>query len=154
MDATNDINLQGVAQEKTDANNASAHIDSLLQDDAVLQGLQELMDKVGPLLAGGRFGRIVDLLSVTADVVDMSDAYMVEKLAKAFEDVVGAVWTTGNAARMARQQVSSMQETPSLVGLLRIARDPDVRRGLAYMLAMAGVLGKGLSYDDLDYTQD
>src|SRR5699024_461239 len=113
MDATNDINLQGVAQEKTDANNASSHIDSQLQDDAVLQGLQELMDKVGPLLAGGRFGRIVDLLSVTADVVDMSDAYMVEKLANAFEDVVGAARTTGNAARMARQQVSSMQETPS-----------------------------------------
>src|SRR5258708_20674091 len=33
--------------------------------------------------------RVVDLLSATADLVDMADDYMVEKVAKAFEDGVG-----------------------------------------------------------------
>ncbi|MBP6018416.1 MAG: DUF1641 domain-containing protein [Burkholderiaceae bacterium] len=133
---------------------ASTQLNDLLHDDASLKGLQELMAKVEPLLAGGRLNRIVDLVSVTADLVDMTDAYMIEKLAKAVDDGVGAAWTAGNAARMARQQVSSMQETPTLIGLLRMAREPEVRRGLAYMLAMAGVLGKGLAYDSLDYTKD
>lgn len=132
----------------------SSQTAGLLHDEAALQGLQELLAKLEPLLAGGRLNRIVDLLSITADLVDMSDEYMVEKLAKAFEETVGAAWTAGNAARMARAQVSNMQETPGLIGLLRIAREPDVRRGLAFMLTMAGVLGKGLAYDGLDDTQD
>lgn len=129
-------------------------MDGLLHDDASIRGLQELVDKIEPLLAGGRLTRIVDLLSVTADMVDMTDAYMVEKLARAFEDVTAAAWTTGNAARMAREQVSAMSEPPTMIGLLRMAREPDVRRGLSFMLAMAGVLGKGMPHDDLDYTQD
>ena len=133
---------------------ASNQTGVFLHDAAALQGLEELLAKLAPLLAGGRLNRIVDLLSVTADLVDMSDEYMVEKLSKAFEETIGAAWTAGNAARMARAQVSSMQETPGLIGLLQIAREPDVRRGLAFMLAMAGVLGKGLAYDGLEYTQD
>ncbi len=131
-----------------------AGLDSLLLDDASINGLQELVDKIEPLLAGGRLTRIVDLLSVTADMVDMTDAYMVEKLARAVEDVTAAAWTTGNAARMAREQVSAMPEPPTLIGLLRMAREPEVRRGLSFMLAMAGVLGKGMPHDNLDYTQD
>ena len=62
----------------------------LLQDDAALQGLAELVGKLEPLLAGRRLNRVVDLLSATADLVDMADDYMVEKVAKAFEDGVGA----------------------------------------------------------------
>lgn len=154
MNTTNDLNLQDIAPDHANAEKTTGQIEGLLHDDAALQGLQDLMAKIEPLLAGGRLNRLVDLMSVTADLVDMTDAYMVEKLAKAFEEAVGATWTAGNAARMARQQVSSMQETPSLVGLLRIAREPDVRRGLAYLLTMAGVLGKGLAYDGLDDTQD
>ena len=54
------------------------------------------------------------------------------KLDKAFEEGVGAAWATGNAARMASAQVSQMQETPTLIGLLRRAREPEVRRGLTF----------------------
>src|SRR5258708_26509070 len=36
----------------------------------------------------------------------------------------------------------AMEETPTLIGLMRMAREPDVRRGLAFMLAMAGALGR------------
>ncbi|MGO3742651.1 DUF1641 domain-containing protein [Kerstersia sp.] len=119
-----------------------------------MQGLAELVGKLEPLLAGRRLNRIVDLLSVTADLVDMSDAYMIEKLAKAYEETTGALWTAGNAVRMANAQVSQMQETPSLFGLVRMARDEDVRRGLTFMLSVAGVLGKQMAQPPLDGTAD
>lgn len=127
---------------------------SLLTDEAAMQGLAELVGKLEPLLAGRRLNRIVDLLSVTADLVDMSDAYMIEKLAKAYEETTGALWTAGNAVRMANAQVSQMQETPSLFGLVRMARDEDVRRGLTFMLSVAGVLGKQMAQPPLDGTAD
>lgn len=155
MDGLKNVTPHEAAQDtQTVDSMASNQTGGLLHDAAALQGLQELLAKVEPLLAGGRLNRIVDLVSITADLVDMTDEYMVEKLAKAFEETMGAAWTAGNAARMARTQVSNMQETPSLIGLLRMAREPDVRRGLAFMLTMAGVLGKGLTYDGLDYTKD
>ncbi|MEX8194602.1 DUF1641 domain-containing protein [Comamonas guangdongensis] len=126
----------------------------LLQDDAALQGLAELMAKLEPLLAGRRLNRVVDLLSVTADVVDMSDAYMVEKLSRAFEEGVGAAWSAGNAARLAAARMERMEETPTLIGLLRMTKEPEVRRGLAFLLAMAGALGRKHAYDPIDYTAD
>lgn len=129
-------------------------LDALLQNEAAMKGLEDLLEKVGPLLAGGRLNRLVDVASVTADVVDMTDAYMVEKLARAFDDVTGAVWTAGNAARMAHAQVADMQEAPSMMGLWRLARDPEVRRGLAFLFTVAGVLGKGMSTPPLDGTAD
>lgn len=153
MDAKN-LAPQGVTENERYSESPAQQVKGLLHNDAALQGLEELIEKLEPLLAGGRLNRIVDLVSVTADLVDMTDAYMIEKLAKAYEDAIGAAWTTGNAARMAHQQVSDMEETPNLMGLLRIMREPDVRRGLAFMLSMAGVLGKGMVYDDIDYTQD
>jgi uncharacterized protein YjgD (DUF1641 family) len=126
----------------------------LLHDDAALQGLTELMAKLEPLLAGRRLNRVVDMLSVAADAVDMSDAYMVEKLSKAFEEGVGAAWSAGNAARMAAAHMERLEETPTLIGLLKMAREPDVRRGLAFLLSMAGALGKQHAYDPIDYTAD
>lgn len=126
----------------------------LLQNAAALQGLTELMAKLEPLLAGRRLNKVVDLLSAAADVVDMSDAYMVEKLSKAFEESVGAAWSAGNAARMATARLEQMQETPSLIGLVRMASEPDVRRGLAFLLSMAGALGRQHAYDPIDYSAD
>jgi len=126
----------------------------LLHDDAALQGLAELMAKLEPLLAGRRLNRVVDLLSVVADVVDMSDAYMVEKVARAFEDGMGAAWAAGNAARVASAKMEKMEETPTLIGMLRMMREPEVRRGMAFMLAMAGALGRQHAYDPIDYTAD
>lgn len=126
----------------------------LLQDDAALQGLAELMAKLEPLLAGRRLNRVVDMLSAAADVIDMSDAYMVEKLSKAFEEGIGTAWSAGNAARMAAAQMERMEETPTLIGLLRMAREPDVRRGLAFLLSMAGAIGRQHAYDPIDYTAD
>lgn len=126
----------------------------LLQNEAAVQGLAELMSKLEPLLAGRRLNRVVDLLSAAADVVDMSDAYMVEKLGKAFEEGVGAAWSAGNAARMATARLEKMPDTPSLIGLVRMAGEPEVRRGLAFLLAMAGALGRQHACDGIDYTVD
>jgi uncharacterized protein YjgD (DUF1641 family) len=133
---------------------SAATAPGLVLNDAALQGLAELMEKLEPLLAGRRLNRVVDLLSVAADTVDMSDAYMIEKLAKAFDDGVAAAWAAGNAARMASAQVAQMKETPTLLGPLRMAREPDVRRGLAFLLATAGALGKQQAYDPIDYGTD
>ncbi|WP_370678419.1 DUF1641 domain-containing protein [Comamonas sp. GB3 AK4-5] len=144
--------VSDVSEPKTQSGRAAAA--GLLQDDAALQGLAELMAKLEPLLAGRRLNRVVDLLSVTADVVDMSDAYMVEKMAKAFEEGVGMTWAAGNAARMAAAKMERMEETPSLIGLLRMAKEPEVRRGLAFLLSVAGALGRQHAYDPIDYTAD
>lgn len=144
--------VSDVSEPKTQPGRAAAA--GLLQDDAALQGLAELMAKLEPLLAGRRLNRVVDLLSVTADVVDMSDAYMVEKMAKAFEEGVGATWSACNAARMAAAKMERMEETPSLIGLLRMAKEPEVRRGLAFLLSVAGALGRQHAYDPIDYTAD
>lgn len=133
---------------------ASKSIDALIQDDATLVGLQELIEKLEPLIAGGRLHRLVDLASIAADLVDMSDKYMVEKLAKAGEELVGGTWALGNAARMAGTQLRALEETPSLIGLLRLAREPEVRRGLTFLLLFAGVIGKTHGYQDLDYTSE
>ena len=141
-------------QTPTAAESASQQIDQLLHDDATLMGLQDLINKLEPLIAGGRLNRLVALASIAADLVDLSDAYMIEKMAKAGEELVGGVWSTGNAARMASAQVSDMKETPSMMGLIRMTREPEVRRGLAFLLAFAGVIGKQHSYQPLDYEAD
>lgn len=147
MNSTTDIPVAGRPL-------AAGATTELLQDDAALQGLAELMAKLEPLLAGRRLNRVVDMLSAAADVIDMSDAYMVEKLSKAFEEGIGTAWSAGNAARMAAAQMERMEETPTLIGLLRMAREPDVRRGLAFLLSMAGAIGRQHAYDPIDYTAD
>lgn len=137
MDGTTDPPLAGVAQ-------------GLLHNAAALQGLAELISRLEPLLAGRRLNHLVDMLSAAADMVDMSDAYMVEKLSHAFEDGVGAAWSAGNAARLAAARLQRMPETPTLLGLLRMANEPEVRRGLAFVLSMAAALGRQHGYDPLD----
>lgn len=128
-------------------------LEALLGNDATLKGLEDLLERISPLIAGGRLNRLIDIASVATDLVDMTDEYMIEKLAKAFDDTTGAAWTIGNATRMAQAEVADLKEPPSLMGLLRIAREPDVRRGLAFFLVLAGVLGKGMQSPP-DYNSD
>ena len=109
---------------------------------AAQQGLEELINKIDPLLAGRRLNRIVDLMSVVADVVDMTDDYMVEKLCKGYEEAIGGLWNAGNLARMASNEVRLMEEPPTMWGLVKMSKDPEVRRGLAFMLLLAKGVGK------------
>lgn len=84
----------GVAQKKPIAP------ETLLGEDPGIKGLDELIGKIEPLLASGRLNQVVDAMSLLADLVDMTDDYMLEKLMKGFEEGLGAAWTVGNAARM------------------------------------------------------
>lgn len=148
-----DIFVEHTILNQTLETSTESPLEALLGNDATLKGLEELLERISPLIAGGRLNRLIDLASVASDLVDMTDAYMVEKLAKAFDDTTGAAWTVGNAARMAQAEVADLKEPPSLMGLLRIAREPDVRRGLAFFLVLAGVLGKGMQSPP-DYNSD
>lgn len=118
---------------------------------AASAGLDELMTKLEPLLAGGRLNRVVELMSMLADVVDITDTHMIDQSMIAFEEAMDGYWSVSNAARVAGNQVRRMQEPPSTLGLMRMAGKPEVRRGLAFMLATADVLGRGrLAYDSSD----
>ncbi len=138
----------GAAQKKPST------LESLLGEDPGIKGLDELIAKLEPLLAGGRLNRVVDVASLVADLVDMTDDYMVEKLMKGFEEGVGAAWSVGNAARMASDQLRATESTPTLMGLIRLAKEPEVRRGLTFFLLMAGVMGRQMRYQNLDHMGD
>jgi len=84
-------------------------------------------------------------MSVTADVVDMTDDYMVEKLCKGYEEAIGGIWNAGNLARMAGNEVRHMDEPPSLWGLAKMAKDPEVRRGIAFLMLVAKGIGSQTS---------
>lgn len=106
------------------------------------EGLKELIEKVDPLLAGRRLNRIIDVMSVVADVVDMTDDYMLEKLAKGYEESIGGLWNAGNVVRMATNEVAHMKDVPGIIGLIKEANTPDTRRGLMVLLTAAKIIGK------------
>lgn len=112
-----------------------------VMDEATEQGLADLMVKVAPLLQGRRFHNLVDLASLASDGVDMFDDAMVQKLMKAYEEAIGSAWALGNAARYAAAK-SADTPVPSLLGLLRVAGNEDVRRGLHFALQFLAVLGR------------
>lgn len=119
-------------------------------DPATERGLMELLEKVAPLLQGRRFHNLVDLASLASDGVDMFDDAMVQKLMKAYEESTGAIWTLGNAARYSAAQVSTTDSPPSLFGLLRLAGNEDVRRGLHFALTFLSVLGHQMKDDAVE----
>ena len=62
---------------------------------------EQLLKSLAPLMAGNRLNNLVDLLAVVADMLEMADNAMVEKLAGVFDDVVTVGWEGGTALRMA-----------------------------------------------------
>ncbi len=110
-------------------------------DAATEEGLIALVDKIAPLLQGRRLHNIVDLLSLASDTVDMADDAMIQKMMASYEDVVGTTWMLTNAARYAQTEAGRLP-VPSLIGLIRAARDEDVRRGLHFALRFLAVLGR------------
>lgn len=123
------------------ANKDEFTIVSPLLDEATERGLKDLLEKISPLIQGKRFHNVVDLLSLASDSVDMFDDAMVQKLMKAYEESVGAAWSLGNAARYAQNQTATLP-LPSLFGLLKVAGNEDVRRGLHFVLQFLAVLGR------------
>ena len=96
--------------------------------------LQALAGKLRPLVDSQRLDNIVDLISLTSDLVDLLDQPMVEKLGLLSEQAAGAAWTASNSVRAAHAQTLAEAHPPSLMGLLALLRDEDTRRGVALVL--------------------
>ena len=115
---------------------------SLTVSDATVARLEALLAKTDPLMAGQRLNHLVDLLSVLSDAEELVDTGVIENVVQNADEAIGAMWTAGNAVRLASSQISQMETPPSLLGLLRITRRPEVRRGLAFMLLTLEALGR------------
>ncbi|MDD1979684.1 DUF1641 domain-containing protein [Pseudomonas tussilaginis] len=105
-------------------------------------GLEALLDKLQPLLEGGRLDNLVDLASLLSDLVDLLDAAMVEKLSVQFEQATALSWNLGNAIHLAKAQTRKEIEPPNLYGLLSLLRAPHTRRGMALMLRVLNAIGR------------
>lgn len=140
-DKTDMDKRQDEAQQTTTAGNGALELDAATQE-----GLNELVEKLAPLLQGRRLHNVVDLLSWASDMVDLADEQMVNKLAANYENLISGLWATGNAARYAANETSH-GKPPSRLGLLRAAKDEDVRRGLHFLLRFAAVFGRQMRPD-------
>ncbi|MFC6339846.1 DUF1641 domain-containing protein [Pseudomonas sp. CCM 7891] len=106
--------------------------------------LQALLEKLQPLLDGGRLDNMIDLISVASHAVDLLDVALVEKLAGLFEQATSLSWDLGNALRMAKAQTQAQEKPDSLYGLLVLLREPDTRRGVGLVLRTLNVIGRQL----------
>ncbi|PJK14697.1 hypothetical protein CO613_04250 [Lysobacteraceae bacterium NML07-0707] len=112
-------------------------------DPATLAGLAALIDKLAPLLQSGRLHNGVDALSALADVVDLADDAMIQKLARGFEEASSAMFNLHNGMEYALEQAADSTQLPSVwqaIGLIN--RDQDVRRGLLVVIGLLRLLGR------------
>ena len=95
---------------------------------------EQLLKSIAPLMAGNRLNNLVDLLAVVADLLEMADNAMVEKLAGVFDDVVTVGWEGGTALRMAWGEQINREGDISLRQVFTMLNDPDTRRGIMLLL--------------------
>ncbi|MHA3737569.1 hypothetical protein ACXR0M_18110 [Pseudomonas sp. Eth.TT006] len=107
-------------------------------------GLNNLLEKLQPLIDNGRLDNLVDLLSLVSDMVDLLDAAMVEKLAQLFESSTAAAWAVSNAVRVANAEVSAQTTAPGILTLLKLLHEEDTRKGVAVVLKTLNVIGRQL----------
>ncbi|MEB6541316.1 hypothetical protein MXM81_19775 [Serratia plymuthica] len=103
--------------------------------------LTALLEKLEPLLAGGRLDNVVDLLSLLSDGVDIADNALVEKLAGLFEGVVAAGWEGGMALRMAHTEMQLDPPPANFRSLYALLRQPDTLLGLMLVLRTLQIIG-------------
>lgn len=104
--------------------------------------LAPLLDKLQPLLAGGRLDNVVDLLSLLSDLVDIADNALVEKLSGVFEDLVAAGWEGGMALKMAHTELQSDSSSANFRSLYALLRQPDTLLGLMLVLRTLQIIGQ------------
>ncbi|TFZ52873.1 hypothetical protein E5C26_03880 [Serratia proteamaculans] len=104
--------------------------------------LAPLLDKLQPLLAGGRLDNVVDLLSLLSDLVDIADNALVEKLSCVFEDLVAAGWEGGMALKMAHTELQSDSSSANFRSLYALLRQPDTLLGLMLVLRTLQIIGQ------------
>lgn len=119
----------------------------LFNDPATVRGLESLLERISPLLQARRFENVVDVLSALADVVDMADNNMVEKLARDYENVAAGAFKINGVFRHAADQAAAADNPPSLWQMLRrINKDEDARRGLLVFVNMLTLFGRDARY--------
>lgn len=105
--------------------------------------MQEIEDKMTMLVQTGRIDNLIDLLAVVSDQIEMTTKPMVEKMVNTVDNMATAGFVTENAVRFAKRE-SAKNEIPSMFGLLKLMKDEDVRKGMAFMLNLTKGIGKQL----------
>ena len=106
---------------------------------------EQLLKSLAPLMAGNRLNNLVDLLAVVADLLEMADNAMVEKLAGVFDDVVTVGWEGRTALRMAWWEQINREGDISLRQVFTMLNDPDTRRGIMLLLRVLQITGQRLN---------
>ncbi|MCG3099630.1 DUF1641 domain-containing protein [Enterobacter cloacae] len=115
---------------------------------------EQLLKNLAPLMAGNRLNNLVDLLALVADLLEMADNAMVEKLSGVFEDVVAVGWEGGTALRMAWGEQINREGDVSLRQVFSMLNDPDTRRGIMLLLRVLQITGQRLSaLSSVDYPE-
>ncbi|MDO5505200.1 MAG: hypothetical protein Q4F49_02760 [Pseudoxanthomonas suwonensis] len=126
-----------------------------LNDEATVEGITALIEKITPLVQGGRMHNVVDLLSALSDVVDLADEGIVQKLSKDFEDMTALAFNGSNCLNHALDVAGRDEQGPSVWQAIgRINRDDDARRGLGVALAILAQLGRQARYGAMPMPED
>ncbi|NCJ09812.1 hypothetical protein GW643_05340 [Serratia marcescens] len=107
-----------------------------------LQSLAGLLEKLRPLLAGGRLDNVVDLLSLLSDVVDIADNALVEKLAGVFEGLVTVGWEGGTALKMAHSELQLSPPPANFRAAYALLKQPDTLLGVMLLLRTLQIIGR------------
>ncbi|EMB6253034.1 TPA: hypothetical protein SMI48_002042 [Serratia marcescens] len=107
-----------------------------------LQSLAGLLEKLRPLLAGGRLDNVVDLLSLLSDVVDIADNALVEKLAGVFEGLVTVGWEGGTALKMAHNELQLNPPPANFRAAYALLKQPDTLLGVMLLLRTLQIIGR------------
>jgi uncharacterized protein YjgD (DUF1641 family) len=105
--------------------------------------MKELEDKMAMLVQTGRVDNLIDLLAVISDNIEMTTAPMVEKMVGTVDNLATAGFITENAVRYAKRETEK-NEIPTLFGMLKLLKDEDTRKGLAFILNLTKGIGKQL----------
>ncbi len=103
--------------------------------------MQAIEDKMTMLVQTGRIDNLIDLLAVVSDQIEMTTTPIVEKMVHSIDNIASAGFVTENAVRYAKRE-SAKNEVPSLFGMLKLLKDEDTRKGLAFMLNLTKGIGK------------
>ena len=105
--------------------------------------MKELEDKMTMLIQTGRIDNLIDLMAVVSDNIEITTQPMVEKMIATIDNMATAGFITENAVRYAKRETSK-NEVPGLLGLLKLMKDDDTRKGLSFMLHLTKGIGKQL----------
>jgi len=106
--------------------------------------MRKIEEQMTMLVQTGRLENLIDLLAVVSDQIEMTTTPMAEKMVSSIDNITTAGFVTENAVRYAMRE-NGKNEIPSMFGLLKLMRDNETRRGLAFMLNLTKGIGKQLS---------